>query len=153
MHQTNHRRYRAKGTLIANRGQTGLGFCRWTRRMLVLACLVALAPAHASQAVEPGADQTLHEITWIHESPSDVQRFVIYLSPTAGSVALARQIDVGKPGGSNSNTAQFFSALVPVGLGEYVAIAAIGRNGLQSVLSEWRQPQPTQPGQPLVIGP
>ncbi len=121
--------------------------------MLVLAFLAALAPAHASQAVEPAADQALHEITWIHESPSDVQRFVIFLSHNSGSVAEARQIDVGKPGGSNSNTAQFFSALVLVGLDEYVAIAAIGRNGLQSVLSEWRQPQPTQPGQPLVIEP
>lgn len=121
--------------------------------MLVLAFLAVLAPASASQAVEPATDPPLHEITWIHESPSEVQRFVIFVSPTSGSLDEARQVDVGKPGGSNSSTAQFFSAHVPVGFDEYVAIAAIGKNGLRSSLSEWRQPQPTQPGQPLVIEP
>lgn len=153
MHQNHHRRYRAKETLIANRRQMGSDLGCWTRGMLVLAFLAVLAPASASQAVEPAADPPLHEIRWIHESPSKVQRFVIFVSPTSGSLDEARQVDVGKPGGSNSSTAQFFSALVPVGLDEYVAIAAIGKNGLRSSLSEWRQPQPTQPGQPLVIEP
>jgi hypothetical protein len=96
---------------------------------------------------------TTHQVTWLHESPSEVTSFVIFVSAVEGSPASARQINVGKPGGSGSGSAQFYSALVPISASEYVAVAAIGRNGLLSSLSVWSRPQPSQPGQPLVVQP
>ena len=112
---------------------------------------LAMSLSAGISVAAPG-DQ-MHEVTWVHESPSEVRSFVIFVSPVAGSVGDAQQIDVGKPGGSGSGSAQFFSALVLVGDGDFVAVAAVGRNGLLSDLSGWSPAQPSQPGQPLVVEP
>ena len=153
MNQTKERRNGRQRVLISRCVEAHRRSSEWAVVSAVLMLVWMLIPARAAQAIEPAPGETVHEITWVHEAPAEVEGFVVYLSPVPDSVAEARQIAVGKPGGSNSNTAQFFSALVPVGLEEYVAVAAIGRNGLQSIVSEWRQPQPTQPGQPLVVEP
>ena len=123
----------------------------WVAGLIAISVLTIGLTANLSFAA-PG-DGLVHEVTWIHESPSEVRSFVIFVSPVAGSVDDARRVDVGKPGGSGSDSAQFFSALVPVGVGEFVAIAAVGRNGLLSDLSGWSPAQPSQPGQPLVVDP
>jgi hypothetical protein len=98
-------------------------------------------------------EDVTHEVTWLHESPAEVTSFLIFVSPVAGSTSSTRQINVGKPGGSGSGTAQLFSALVPMDANDFVAVAAIGRNGLLSDLSAWSRPQPSQPGQPLLVQP
>lgn len=120
--------------------------------MIAAIALATLLPAKTSHAADD-AGATVHEITWLHASPAEVQSFLIFVSPVVGALAGARQIDVGKPGGSDSESPQVFSALVPVGFDEFVAVAAIGQDGLRSALSEWGQPQPSQPGQPLVVEP
>lgn len=125
----------------------------WAVGMVAVTALATLLPAIASYSADDDAVRNVHEITWIHASPAQVHSFVLFVSPAPGSLAIARQIPVGKPGGANTESAQFFSALVPVALGEVVAVAAIGQNGLQSALSEWGQPQPSRPGQPLVVEP
>ncbi len=38
-----------------------------------------------------------------------------------------------------------------IGLGAFIAVSALGKNGLMSPLSAWGQVQPTQPGQPTVL--
>ena len=121
--------------------------------MIAAMALASVLPANNSRGADDPAVDTVHQITWIHASPAEVSSFLIFVSPVSGSLTDARQFDVGKPGGSNSGSPQSFSALVPVGFDEFVAISAIGQNGLQSGLSEWRQPQPSQPGQPLVVVP
>jgi hypothetical protein len=120
---------------------------------MTITVLATLLPARISYSADGDAAKQMHEITWLHESPNDVGSFVLFVSPVSGSMAEARQIDVGKPGGSGSGSAQFFSALVPIASDEFVAVAAIGRNGLLSSLSAWSRPQPSQPGQPLVVQP
>lgn len=47
----------------------------------------------------------------------------------------------------------FYTALIPVSSDEYVAVGAIGINGLMSSMSPWSAVPPTRPGQPLVIEP
>jgi hypothetical protein len=115
--------------------------------------LAMILPAKASLSADDDVVDETHEVTWLHESPAEVTSFVIFVSPVAGSTSSARQINVGKPGGSGSGTAQFFSALVPIDANDFVAVAAIGRNGLLSDLSVWSRPQPSQPGQPLLVQP
>jgi len=116
----------------------------------VLSMLLLLLPAGISYSAD---GDTTHEVTWLHESPAEVTSFVIFVSPVEGSTSSTRQFNVGKPGGSGSGTAQFFSALVPIDVNDFVAVAAIGRNGLLSDLSVWSRPQPSQPGQPLLVQP
>lgn len=118
-----------------------------------MVCLAATAPLDASGSTDGASIETLHENTWVHATPAAVISFVLFISPTPDSAATARKIDVGKPGGSDLDSAQFFSALIPLAGEEFVAVAAVGQTGLLSVLSEWSQPQPTRPGQPLVVEP
>lgn len=119
--------------------------------MVVVAVLAMILPAGISYSADE--DKT-HEVSWLHESPAEVSSFVIFVSPEPGLSSTTRRFDdIGKPGGSGSGTAQVFSAMVPIGTDDFVAVAAIGQNGLLSALSLWSQPQPTQPGQPLIVQP
>jgi hypothetical protein len=122
----------------------------WAAGLIATAVLATILPATISHAADEGP---VHEITWVHASPGEVRSFVVFVSPVDGSVAEARQINVGKPGGTRSGSVQVYSALVPVGVGEFVAVAALGRNDLLSGLSEWSPAQPSRPGQPLIVEP
>ncbi len=97
------------------------------------------------------ADENLHEIVWGHRAPDSIQAFVLYVGPQAGDVSRARRIDVGKPNGESIGFLQLYSAIVSMAPEEFVAVAAIGLNGLTSPLSAWTQAKPGQPGQPIVI--
>jgi hypothetical protein len=153
MSQTTRRGIEADRDPFARFDRAGIGFVRWPMGAAVIALLATLMTAGLSHAVEPAPGEKVHEVTWLHEAPVEVDGFIIFVSPISGSASDARQVDVGKPGGSKSSSVQLFSALVSVGLDEYVAVAAVGRNGTQSILSDWGQPQPSQPGQPLVVEP
>ena len=130
------------------RNRRGLSF-----RMVTMVAASVLSTLLAAGISNSADGNTPHEVTWVHDSPSEVNSFVIFVSAVEGSTAAARQINVGKPGGSGACSAQFYSAFVPIGADDYVAVAAVGRNGLLSDLSDWSQPQPSQPGQPLVVQP
>jgi hypothetical protein len=125
----------------------------WAMGVLAITVLATVLPARISYSADGDAVDPMNEVTWFHTSPNDVRSFVLFVSPVSGSMAEARQIDVGKPGGSDSGSAKFFSALVPIAIGDFVAVAAIGQNGLLSDVSDWSTPQPSQPGQPLVVQP
>jgi hypothetical protein len=107
-----------------------------------------------AQAQKPNV---MHEITWAHPSPQDVRSFVVYLAPNKGKKAeeKARIVDVGKPKsvGSGANGLRYFSAVVQGEVGEFVAIAAVGRDGTRSPLSAWAGLPPSRPGQPLLVTP
>jgi hypothetical protein len=118
---------------------------------VVLASLATMLAAGASIAAD-GAGADLHEVSWFHSTPGEVSKFVLFVAPEQGAVELARRIDVGKPTGKAGDK-QFFSALVEIGVDEFVAVGAVGKNGIQSALSAWGQPQPSKPGQPLVVDP
>jgi hypothetical protein len=125
----------------------------WIMGLLAFTVLATVLPARISYSADGDAADQMHEVTWLHESPNEVRSFVLFVSPVSGSTTGARQIDVGKPGGSGSGSAQFFSAIVPISSDDFVAVAAIGQNGLLSAVSAWSRPQPSQPGQPLVVQP
>jgi len=147
--RSGHRERQARASVSDGDDQRG-PLRRWAVGLFATAILAMILPANPSYSAD---EDQVHEVTWAHLSPSDVRSFVIFISPVAGSVDEARQVDVGKPGGSGSGSAQFFSALVSVGVGDFVAVAAVGRNGLLSDLSGWSPAQPSQPGQPLVVEP
>lgn len=125
----------------------------WTMGVIAISVLAAVLPARISYSADGDAADQMHEVTWLHESPNEVRSFVLFVSAESGSTVGARQINVGKPGGSGSGTAQFFSAIVPISSEDFVAVAAVGQNGLLSAVSAWSRPQPSQPGQPLVVQP
>lgn len=94
----------------------------------------------------------MHEISWAHNAANEVQNFVVFVSAVKGDHANSRQINVGKPPNhSVSSLIQMFSAIVSVELDEYVAVAAVSRDGRLSELSAWSAIPPSQPGQPLLI--
>jgi hypothetical protein len=125
----------------------------WIMGLLAFTVLATVLPARISYSADGDAADPMHEVTWVHESPNEVKSFVLFVSPVSGSMADARQINVGKPGGSGSGAPKTFSAWEAISSDDYVAVAAIGRNGLLSALSNWQRPQPSQPGQPLVVQP
>ena len=119
--------------------------------IVVVAVLAMILPAGISYS---GDEDEMHEVSWLHESPAEVSSFVLFVSPEQGLTSTTRRFDdIGKPGDSDSGTPQVFSAMVPIGTDDFVAVAAIGRNGLLSALSVWSRPQPSQPGQPLIVQP
>ncbi len=125
--------------------KSGLG--RWTGVITVLGLL--LAPTFSIAGPENG----LHEISWGHPSPSSVRSFIVYIAPESGAIELARQVDVGIPAGQSLGALRLYTAIVSSDEDEYIAVAALGRNGLLSPLSEWGRVQPTQPGQPTLVQP
>jgi hypothetical protein len=123
---------------------------QWIVGLLAFTVLATVLPARISYSADGDTADQIHEVIWLHESPNEVTSFVLFVSPVFGSTDGARQINVPNPGGSGS--AQSFSALVPIASDDFVAVAALGQNGLLSSLSAW-SPQPSQPGQPLVVQP
>lgn len=109
--------------------------------------LVGLSPNAAS------AQEQLTEITWAHPAPQRVSRFVVMISPTGNASSETRRVEVGKPAGESSGPMSFYTALIPISNDDYVAIAAVGIDGLMSSMSSWSAVQPSRPGQPLVIEP
>jgi len=95
----------------------------------------------------------LHEVSWGHPSPNSVRSFIVYIAPESGAIELARQVDVGIPAGQTLGSLRIYSAIVSSEESEYIAVAALGRNGLLSPLSAWGRVQPTQPGQPTLVQP
>jgi hypothetical protein len=124
---------------------------QWIVGLLAFTVLATVLPARISNSADGDTADQIHEVTWLHESPNEVTSFVLFVSPVFGSTDGARQINVPKPGGSGSP--QSFSAIVSIASADYVAVAALGQNGLLSAVSEWKLPQPSQPGQPLIVQP
>lgn len=118
-------------------------------RAFAIAALITAAMPNRGQA----ADEALHEITWLHSSPSLVQGFVIFVSPVDGSIESARRLEVGKPRVNRVGTSEMYSTIVDIHPTEYLAIGAVGYNGALSGLSSWRSAPPSRPGQPLVVEP
>ena len=125
----------------------------WAMGVVAITVLAAVLPARISYSADGDAVDPMHEVTWFHTSPNEVRSFVLFVSPVSGSTAGARQINVGKPGGSGSGAPKTFSAWEAISSDDYVAVVAIGQNGLLSALSDWQRPQPSQPGQPLIVQP
>jgi len=115
--------------------------------VLALAALLFGASTAAAQA------ERLHQINWAHANPADVSRFVVLISPVEGSLADARQVDVGLPASEPIGSMSLYSAMVSFSADEYLAVAAIGHNGLMSVPSDWSGMPPSRPGQPLLVEP
>lgn len=126
---------------------------RAARRLAVVALVVTgLTLASAALAGSAAAqEQRLHQVNWAHPTPSEVSRFVILISPVEGSLAQARQVDVGKPEPQPIGSLTLFSAMVSFAEDEYLAVAAVGHTGLMSVPSDWSGMPPSRPGQPLPI--
>ena len=99
------------------------------------------------------AGETMHEVIWAHPDALAVKRFVVFVSTVKGDQAGARRVDVGKPQSQPSGTVQVFSAIVPIGSAEFIAVAAVGYDGRMGALSSWSGVPPTRPGQPIVIEP
>ncbi|GEM_PF-2409807 len=117
-------------------------------RVLVSLCAVLLfLTANVVQAQERA-----HQITWSHASPSAVRNFVVLISPEEGNASLARQVDVGKPTGTDIGASSLYTALVSFGSNEFLAVAAVGHDGQMSLPSSWGAMPPTRPGQPNLIG-
>lgn len=110
--------------------------------------LLAVFPQVAS-----AADETMHEMVWAHADPLAVKRFIVFIASVKGDQAGARRVDVGKPASQPGGPVQIFSAIVPLGSTEFVAVAAIGYDGRMGPLSSWSGVPPTRPGQPIVIVP
>lgn len=101
---------------------------------------------------ESFAQASSHEVTWAHGAPNGVARFVVYLSRVQGDLDSARQVDVGKPSGAAmTGTMTSYSAVILADSDEYVAIGAIGNDGVASTPSEWALLPPSKPGQPLLL--
>jgi len=118
------------------------------RPLGLLSAFAAAVPGLAA-----AGEVRLHEVTWAHQSPTDVSRFIVFVSSERGNPGGARQVEVGMPAGSSSGSFQFYSAILPIGPEEYVAIGAVGQNGVLGGLSGWSAVPPTRPGQPLVVEP
>jgi hypothetical protein len=106
----------------------------------VLSMLLLLLPAGISYSAD---EDITAKITWFHGSPADVTSFVIFVSPEPGLTSSTWQENVGKPskpGDTGSGTPRNFVALVTIDVNDFVAVAAIGRNGILSELSVWSLP-------------
>ncbi len=104
-------------------------------------------------ATASAQQERLHQVTWTHTG-GGVSRFVVLVSPDEGSLAGAREVEVGLPEGQLiGETVNLYSAMISFGEDEYLAIAAVGENGMMSVPSNWKGMPPTRPGQPLLVEP
>ena len=125
---------------------------RGNRAIWIGAC-AALAILLGAPIASAGPGDALHEVSWGHPSPSSVRTFIVYIAPESGAIELARQVDVGIPEGQPLGSLRVFTAIVSSDEDEFIAVAALGRNGLLSPLSAWNRVQPTQPGQPTLVEP
>lgn len=126
---------------------------RGVGRGLMGRAFLALVLLSALPAVAMATGETMHEVIWAHPDPLAVKRFVVFVSAVKGDQAGARRVDVGKPASQPSGSVQIFSAIVPIGSVEFVAVAAVGYDGRMGPLSSWSGVPPTRPGQPIVIEP
>ncbi|MEZ7979189.1 MAG: hypothetical protein QMC74_05795 [Myxococcota bacterium] len=117
-------------------------------RVLVSICAVLLFLA--ASVVQ--AQERAHQITWSHAFPSDVRNFVVLISPEEGNASLAREVDVGKPTGTDVGASSLYTALVGFSPNEFLAVAAVGHDEQMSLPSGWGAMPPTRPGQPNLIG-
>ena len=118
------------------------------RSAIGLGTFIALVGFAAPQ-VSHAADDELHEVSWGQPAPDSdsVQSFILYISPERGAVELARQVNVGVPAGQALGGMLLYAPIVASGEKEFIAVSALGKNGLMSPLSAWGQVQPTQPVQ------
>ena len=116
-------------------------------RVLVSICAVLLFLA--ASVVQ--AQERAHQITWSHAFPSDVRNFVVLISPEEGNASLAREVDVGKPTGTDVGASSLYTALVGFSPNEFLAVAAVGHDEQMSLPSGWGAMPPTRPGQPNLI--
>jgi hypothetical protein len=114
---------------------------------VALAGLATVLAAGASLAADE-VDADLQEVTWFHSTPGDVRSFELFVAPQQEDVALAPPIPVGKQ--PSKKDSQSFSAFVDMDEGEYIAVRAIGKNGIQSALSNLLQRPPGPPGPPYL---
>ncbi len=122
------------------RGRVRLGRLIRTS-LLVLPCLLWGARGSA----EPGPN----EITWVQTDAERVARFVVLIGASPDTTEGARVIDVGRPAGQLiGGNRTLFRAVVSMEPEEFVAVAAVGYEGLASSPSGWLTPVPSQPGQP-----
>jgi hypothetical protein len=133
---------------------TGSAFHR-SRRVRGRSARAWLAAALLVAAASPAAaDWTT--LRWTHPDPSDVQNFRVHIGSRSGRYD--RVLDVGKP---SPDADGVFSYLVDLGDGDpvYVALTAIGHDGLESALSNERAIEQVsagtlgQPGKPVLVGP
>lgn len=129
---------------VDSRLRTGLCSVPFVAALVLVSLVLGAASAGAQE-------QRLHQITWGHPAPGEVSRFVVLISPVDGSVADARQVEVGLPAGENIGSMTIYSAMVSFTADEFLAVAAIGRNGLMSVPSDWSGMPPSRPGQPMLV--
>jgi hypothetical protein len=116
---------------------------RRSRRFVPLLAALGFALAGLATVLAAGASLAADEVdadylvSWSHSSkPGDVSRFVLFVAPQEGAVGLARRIPV------DSNSSSWAG---PIAVGDYIAVSAIGRNGIQSALSDWRQAKSSDP--------
>ncbi len=129
---------------------SGRGLCLVISAAVALAALlVGSSPAFAQTSASDG--ERLHQVNWTHNAPGEVRNFVILISPVEGSIAEARQVDVGVPEAQLLGFTNLYTAMVSFAPDEYLAVAAVGRNGLMSVPSAWSGMPPSRPGQPLPV--
>jgi hypothetical protein len=120
---------------------------RWVRTaLLALAWTVYGTAAHA--------EASPNEIAWVQTDADQVARFVVVIGPTTDPSGSSRMVDVGRPKGEPiGGNRTLFRAVVSMAPQEYVAVAAVGHEGLASDLSGWMTTVPTQPGQPRLATP
>ena len=102
-------------------------------------------------AAGPGfAQERLHQITWAHQDPATVSHFIVLVSPTESVTEATREVNVGRPQGTLAGHFTLFSAMVEFEPTEYLAVRAVGHDGLASAPSSWGAMPPSRPGQPLL---
>ncbi|MCP4907611.1 MAG: hypothetical protein GY910_21790 [bacterium] len=136
-----------------NLGKIGLFFSKAASRRAVSAGVgIVLAGLLLGVATAGAQENRLHQIDWTHQG-GGVSRFIVLISPLEGSLAEARQVDVGLPDGVLIGSTNLYSAMVSFAADEHLSVAAVGLNGTMSVPSEWKGMPPTRPGQPLLVEP
>ncbi len=101
-----------------------------------------------SLAAPAAAQERLHQITWAHPQPETVDYFVVLVSQTEGQTEGVREVNVGRPEGTPAGQFTLFSAMIAFQPNEFLAVRAVGLNGLESAPSDWGSMPPTRPGQP-----
>ncbi|MEM9177286.1 MAG: hypothetical protein AAGC67_18895 [Myxococcota bacterium] len=104
----------------------------------------------AMLATPAAAQERLHQINWAHSEPETVSYFIVLVSDVEGRVEGAREINVGRPTGQAAGSFTIFSAVVAFEPDEFLAVRAVGHDGLLSAASDWGSMPPTRPGQPLL---
>lgn len=141
-----------KTTVYTRRGSAFAGRSIAYRGAVLAAAFVLASVGLFFSPSESFAQASTHVVRWAHDAPSDVERFVVYVSRVEGDLNSARQIDVGKPPGvPMAGPMTSYSAVIFADSDEYVAIGAISNDGVASTPSDWALLPPSKPGQPLLL--